>query len=347
MTADDRRRRAAAARIAAATAAAPDPETLYAGLVSELAAVMPVRSACWHLCDPVTGVLTRTGVVAEPPGSYEHALELEFLRDDVAGMAEVARRPRPVAVLSQETAGAPRRSPRYREMLEPDGARDEMRVAFADPFGVWGSLVLFGDGRFAPADADLLAAVSASVAQGLRTAAARSAGGGATVPAVLLLAADGALEAADAGARSLLDHLTEGTGGAGLPGVVHVLAAQARLRDPARPARARVQTRDGRWLLLDATPLDEGERPRVAVVAQPAPAESLIETLLRAHGLTPREREVTLLVLAGAPTDAIAARLHLSPWTVQDHLKAVFEKVGVASRRALVARIATESGRPR
>ena len=44
-------------------------------------------------------------------------------------------------------------------------------------------------------------------------------------------------------------------------------------------------------------------------------------------------------VALGLPTDAIAARLHLSPWTVQDHLKAIFEKVGVATRGELVARV--------
>ena len=34
-----------------------------------------------------------------------------------------------------------------------------------------------------------------------------------------------------------------------------------------------------------------------------------------------------------------AARLFLSAWTVQDHLKAIFEKVGVATRGELVAHV--------
>ena len=72
---------------------------------------------------------------------------------------------------------------------------------------------------------------------------------------------------------------------------------------------------------------------------EPARPHELAPLVADAYGLTEREREVTQLVARGLPTAAIAARLHLSPWTVQDHLKAIFEKVGVAARGELVARM--------
>jgi DNA-binding NarL/FixJ family response regulator len=61
--------------------------------------------------------------------------------------------------------------------------------------------------------------------------------------------------------------------------------------------------------------------------------------LADAYELTERERAVTRLVALGLQTNAIAAQLHISQWTVQDHLKAIFSKVGVANRGELVARI--------
>jgi DNA-binding CsgD family transcriptional regulator len=43
------------------------------------------------------------------------------------------------------------------------------------------------------------------------------------------------------------------------------------------------------------------------------------------------------VALQGQSTKAIASALVISPWTAQDHLKAIYEKVGVSSRSELVS----------
>lgn len=53
--------------------------------------------------------------------------------------------------------------------------------------------------------------------------------------------------------------------------------------------------------------------------------------------LTPREREVVALVAAGHANKTIARALGASPWTVKNHLRAVFRKTGAANRTALGA----------
>ncbi|MEU7529155.1 LuxR C-terminal-related transcriptional regulator [Saccharothrix sp. NPDC042600] len=59
--------------------------------------------------------------------------------------------------------------------------------------------------------------------------------------------------------------------------------------------------------------------------------------------LTTRQREIALLVAAGHPNHVIATRLHLSVSTVENHLTALFAKVGVANRVELAAWVAART----
>jgi two-component system, chemotaxis family, CheB/CheR fusion protein len=52
--------------------------------------------------------------------------------------------------------------------------------------------------------------------------------------------------------------------------------------------------------------------------------------------LTPRQREVMALVLAGHPSKNIAADLHISQRTVENHRAAIMRRTGAASLPALV-----------
>jgi DNA-binding CsgD family transcriptional regulator len=56
---------------------------------------------------------------------------------------------------------------------------------------------------------------------------------------------------------------------------------------------------------------------------------------MMAYGLTNRERTTTSLVCRGLATREIAERLHITPNTIQDHLKSIFDRTGVRTRREL------------
>ncbi|MGY1723216.1 response regulator [Blastococcus sp. SYSU DS0533] len=53
--------------------------------------------------------------------------------------------------------------------------------------------------------------------------------------------------------------------------------------------------------------------------------------------LTPREADILELAAGGAPVEEIAARAHLSPGTVRNHLSAAAAKLGAPNRHAAVS----------
>jgi DNA-binding CsgD family transcriptional regulator len=319
--------------------------------------LLGVTSSCWHQTDPSSGLPVSSSVAGEPPGSLEWSLEFEYARPDVSRFADLRARRSPVAAISSETGGAMGTSARYREMIEPSGAADELRIAFRDAFGMWASLVVFTQRAMTPEDLRFASAAVSAGAAALRVATARvalapaesakpatSAGAGTAAevsdpggPSVVILDGADAIVAADAVSRQRLKVLPEDRD-VTVPGVVSCLAAQARAQTDRDRATARMRTLDGRWFELDASAMQDNPGS-VAVVIQPAGLDGIREALLRALGLSARERQVARRFADGQSAKEIARDLQISPWTTQDHLKAVYAKTGVNCRGDLSAMV--------
>ncbi len=163
------------------------------------------------------------------------------------------------------------------------------------------------------------------------------------------------IESTTPGAQRWLEELPDGDLAAGrLPSALLTVAARA-LRSAQHAADdgagelavARVLARSGRWLVLHGAMLSSLDARRVAVIVEPAHPARIAPLLMAAYGLTEREQEVTRLVLTGSSTTEIADALVVSAQTVQQHLKSVFDKTGVRSRRDLVGHVFFSHYEPR
>jgi DNA-binding CsgD family transcriptional regulator len=93
------------------------------------------------------------------------------------------------------------------------------------------------------------------------------------------------------------------------------------------------------WISMHASRPEGINHARAAIVLDMATGPRVAALRLEAHGVTPRERQIAALLAQGRSNGEIATALVLSPCTVQDHIKSLFDKTAVASRRELVARI--------
>jgi DNA-binding CsgD family transcriptional regulator len=315
---------------------------------------VPGDGTCLLLFDPAT--LLPTGEIVDnglSPAVTPRLTEIELREPDVNKFTELARRARPAASLSAATQGHLDQSLRQRELRAPSGFGDELRAVLVDGSSAWAALTVLrvrGRPDFTAAEVRFVASVSGVLADGVRRALLSSAPAVAAPgdAGVVVLAPDGTLELADEAGDRWLDELGADRGD-GLPTAVTAVADRARRgRDAGRPAlaRARVRTAAGGWVTVRGSALGDGPDARVAVHLEGAHPPELAPLLVAAFGLTARERRVTELVAQGHSTRAVAARLGVSAYTVQDHLRSIFDKSGTASRSELVARLFVGSHAP-
>ena len=317
------------------------------GLLTRLGAVIGFDGAFLAAVDPATLLYTRAFRQGMPPEASDAFLAAEFGVDDVNQLRQLVRQPSPVGWLDQATGGDRMASSRHRQAMEPYGLGDELRVALLADGTCWGLLCLHrakARAGFDAADAVRLGALAPHIAGALRRAlltqqaSSAIAGDG---PGVALLDPDGTVRSSTSAAARWLAELADldQLHPQRLPTVVaSVVERLTSAGGDLGVARARVLAPSGQWLTVHASRLDDPDGS-VAVVVEPTSPVALAPLIVAAYGLTARESEVTRRLLAGLARKTIASELRISLHTVNDHVKAVFDKTGVSSAGELRAQV--------
>jgi DNA-binding CsgD family transcriptional regulator len=342
-----------------------DTATFLVEVYESLYRAVPSDAACVATVDPATRLTTGAFKFGDLAGRYDTDElwgRLEYGHVEPTSFTELARNGVPAVGMHVATSGDVQRSPRVRELVQSAlGCIDELRVIATAGGQLWGGVAMFRGDRSAPyreEDVAFVSSLSGLLARGLRVgllarlAAEPPASSVAGRPAVMVFDADARLRQASVGAEARLAELVRELHAPAPFAVIGSLVAAAwRYAAGATDVlpSSRLRLPSGEWIVLHASPLTatDGTTASVVVTIEEARPQEIVPLVVAAFDLTPRERDVTQQVLQGVDTREIASTLHVSPYTVQDHLKSIFNKTGVTTRRELVARIFFDQYVPR
>jgi DNA-binding CsgD family transcriptional regulator len=339
-----------------------DSQTLRIEIIKRLRKVIPIDVFFFTTADPAT--LLFTGAIVDEILQHvtQEFLENEFLQDDVNKFSWLARSATPVGSLIQATGRELEQSPRYQEILAPLALGDELRAALMTSGVCWGFLCLHRDRsspHFTAAEAAFIGRLIPHIALGLRKALLLGSTTGPSVsdePRLLLLADDLSVVAITEAASRWLAEIAEADWPRkrALPSAIAAVVARMLALERGTDAevdlmpKVRLRTVSGHWLVLHASRLSgpSTQRP-IAVIFEVARPVEIAPLIAQAYDLSKREGEIMQSVLRGLSTAEMAGTFHIASHTVQDHLKAIFEKVGVRSRRELVGQLFAQQYQPR
>ena len=330
--------------------------------MAALRRAVPSEGWCIGTIDPATLMITSSIGEGYPMKGSGRFLALEYGEPGVNKYAELARRHPPVGRLVEATNGELEANAYWREICQPAGLRDELRAALVIEGTCWGSLALARaptSPDFSDVEADYVAGLSDPLAVGLRASLVVDRPPLADVsfgPGLIVVDDDMQPQAITPAGERWIGELRESESDwmGPLPNCVYAVIARLRQLEaapeipPDLMPHLRVRLDSGQWLSVVASRLAavDGQR-QLAVILEPASPTEIAPVIVSAYSLTSREREITGLVLQGLSTKEIAATVFITPGTVQQHLKTIFDKIGVRSRRELVSQIFDQQYLPR
>jgi len=285
---------------------------------------VPFESACCTSVDPVTLLSTGASTDEAIEAIHHKLFEYEYLHNDYNSYGQLAQAVMPAATLSEATDGQLERSGRYRAVLFPAGFGDELRAALLSEGACWGYLTLFrkaDDPLFLEEERLLIAAIAPILAKSLKKNSLE-------------------LPSTDAGVRKeepslivLSDQLPRP-----IRAVCSRALAQARTTAGERQtAKVCIRMPEGLYLSIRASMLEGAYGLiQLAVSIEPAKPSDILPLIVEAYALSAREKQIIERIIRGFSTKELAHSLHISAYTVQDHLKSIFAKTGVSSRRELM-----------
>ncbi len=292
------------------TRAGLDSPALFDAATELLRPAVGFWAHCWETLDPVT-LLPTSGLTENlPPDSAPAYFDNEYGQEDFNKFEDLLRDGIVARTLLEATGGQPARSRRYRELYLPNGLGPELRAVLTEGGECWGAVCFLrraSEDDFPPSAVTLVAQVASALGSGVRTALLlrAAAHGGEDAPGVVVVDKAGEIVSTTSAAEHWLDLLHDEHHRAGrdrLPVAVEAVLAQLASGSEVDAPRARVQVADGTWLVVHGATLHGGEGgQRVVVIEKVAPRE-LAAVIVRAYGLSSRERQVAELVLRGLPT---------------------------------------------
>lgn len=318
-------------------------------VLKKLKTILPYEAYCFTTVDPHT--LLSTGAITDERIELLHPdlFENEYLEQDVNRYTFLIEEKTYCNTLYEGTRGELASSNRFSKILSPAKFHDELRAVLVYKERCYGFLTLFRtqeQGLFSVEEIAYMKRSIPSLAKGLKDSVYRSYQTSKMMNAtsvetgIIILNQDFDIISTNQTGVNLLEWLykQENIESNRLPRPIRAICSQVTSSFSTNDSKIVLHAFNHLFMSIKASPLLASSSQIALLIERIGPHE-MTRLLLELFNLTKREHELVEELLKGKSTKMIADRLYISSYTVQDHLKSIFNKTGVNSRRELVGKI--------